>query len=52
MKFVLLSIILLATLAIGAGCSYWPQTFQADYYKDGAREVKEDFDDVSGARTL
>ena len=49
MKRILL-LILLSTLC--TGCSYWPQTLKPDYYKEGAKEVKEDIDDVSGARTL
>lgn len=35
-----------------SGCSYWPQAGQAEYYDQGAKEVKEDFDDIMGARTL
>ena len=45
--FVLASIVLVST-----GCSYWPQTLKPDYYEEGVREVKEDIDDVTGARTL
>jgi hypothetical protein len=35
-----------------AGCSYWPQTLEPQYYDTSIKEVKEDIDDVSGARTL
>lgn len=47
MKWILLLFLLLCT-----GCSYWPQTAKPVYYEDSVREVKEDLDDLTGARTL
>lgn len=47
MRFILIIFLLLC-----AGCSYWPQTAKPAYYEDSAREVKEDIDDITGARTL
>lgn len=41
-----------ALLLSCAGCSYWPQTLEPQYYDTSIKEVKEDIDDVSGARTL
>jgi len=42
----------LMLLLLCSGCSYWPQTLEPQYYDTGIKEVKEDIDDVSGARTL
>jgi hypothetical protein len=47
MKYLILILLLFCT-----GCSYWPQTLEPQYYDTGIREVKEDIDDVTGARTL
>ena len=35
-----------------AGCGLWPQAAKPDYYVNSLREIKEDVDDVAGARTL
>lgn len=45
-------LLLFVVVSVCTGCSYWPQTLEPQYYKEGTREVKEDIDDVSGARTL
>ena len=52
MKRFILILILTSTMLVSMGCSYWPQTLKPAYYEEGVREVKEDIDDVSGARTL
>lgn len=44
--------ILVLFLLFSAGCSYWPQTLEPKYYDQGIKDVKEDIDDVTGARTL
>lgn len=44
--------LLLLFLLFISGCSYWPQTAKPDYYGNSLREVKEDIDDITGARTL
>lgn len=43
---------LIVFLLLCSGCSYWPQTAKPAYYEDSMREVKEDIDDITGARTL
>lgn len=45
-------IVVLLIFLFCAGCSYWPQTAKPAYYEESAREIKEDLDDLTGARTL
>lgn len=42
----------LVLLLYCSGCSYWPQTLEPAYYDQGIKDVKEDIDDIAGARTL
>lgn len=48
----MMRLLIILALLCCMGCSYWPQTFEGDYYKDGLHDMKDDVDDVSGARTL
>jgi len=52
MKRIILFLILIPIIMFASGCSYWPQTLKSGYYKEGANNIKEDIDDVTGARTL
>lgn len=52
MKKIVLLLLLLVLAIVVAGCDTVPQTFQGKYYEDGFREMGEDFDDLTGARTL
>lgn len=47
-----MKLILLLFLLFCTGCSYWPQAAQPKYYDDSIKDVKEDIDDIAGARTL
>ena len=52
MRVLILILVLTSVMLVNIGCSYWPQTLKPAYYEEGVHEVKEDIDDVTGARTL